>query len=150
MDLKKLTGSFEVENLNQNYKILGESAESVDGLIDNFTVRKLNEMNGLFLSIHYTDVQTFSSSSGHLRVILNAAYKKSEHFVSALELILHLVDRVATFKMTANNKQKALRAREAYHQSKEKEELEKHNEELRKKKDEKKKKEEAWIRSLPA
>jgi hypothetical protein len=40
-----------------------------------------------------------------------------------MELIFYLADKLASFKLTANSKAKALKAREAYNQSKEKEDL---------------------------
>ena len=80
LDIAKLTTYFGVANLHQSYEILGESAESVDYLIDNYAVKKLNEMNGLFISIHYTDQKLFSESNGHLRVTLNAVHKNPAQF----------------------------------------------------------------------
>ncbi|XP_031472531.1 uncharacterized protein LOC116244811 [Nymphaea colorata] len=149
LDIKKLAGKFRVNNLNEHYEILGESAETVDTVIDNFVTKRLNDMQGLFVSIHYTDLKTFTNSSGHLRVVLNANHKNPDQFLPALEVVLYIADKVAGLKLTANAKARALKAREAYNQLKEKEELEKHNEELRKKKEEKLRQEDAWIRSLP-
>ncbi len=42
LDINKLTGRFDVNNLNSAYQILGESADIVDSLIDNYMVKKLN------------------------------------------------------------------------------------------------------------
>ena len=75
LDVKKLTGYFKVGNLSEAYEVLGESAESVDSLIDNQVVKRLNETVGLFLSIHYTDLKMHSQNPGHLRVVLNATHK---------------------------------------------------------------------------
>jgi hypothetical protein len=111
LDINKLTGRFEVNNLNNSYQILGESADIVDSIIDNYMVKKLNEFNGLFLSIHYTDQKMFSESKGHLRVIINASHKNTEHFLPAVELIFHLVDKMVALKLSANNKVKAQKAR---------------------------------------
>ena len=61
-----------------------------------------------------------------------------------------MADKIANLKISANSKVKALKSREVYSQSKEKEDLEKHKEKLRKEKEDKLRKEEAWIRSLPA
>lgn len=84
-------------------------------------------MQGLFVSIHYTDLKTFTNSSGHLRVILNAAHKNHDQFLPGMELIFYLADKIAGLKLTANSKTRALKARESYNQLKEKDELEKHN-----------------------
>jgi len=39
---------------------LGENADTVDSIVDNYVVRKLNEMNGLISSIHYSDQKLLS------------------------------------------------------------------------------------------
>lgn len=82
----------------------------------------------MILSIHYTDLKMFSDSTGHLRIVLNMAKKHEENYLQALELALYMVDRIANFKLSANSKAKALKSRESYNQSKEKEDLEKHKE----------------------
>jgi hypothetical protein len=84
LDINKLAGRFDVNNLNNSYQILGESADIVDSIIDNYMVKKLNEFNGLFLSIHYTDQKMFSESKGHLRVVLNASHKNIDQFLPAV------------------------------------------------------------------
>jgi hypothetical protein len=43
--------------------------------MDSSTTKKISDTNGLFVSIHYTDQKMFSESTGHLRVVLNGAYK---------------------------------------------------------------------------
>lgn len=68
-------------------------------------------MQGLLISIHYTDQKLFSESTGHLRVVLNASHKNLELYESALELILSIADKMANFKLSSNNKQKAIKAR---------------------------------------
>lgn len=83
-DIKTVTKQFNVANLPQNYQILGEAADTVDKVIDNYVVRKLNELNNLIISIHYTDLKIFSESSGHLRMVLNLAHKQEDHFLPAL------------------------------------------------------------------
>ena len=55
------------------------------------------------------------------------AHKKDEHFTAALELALYLADKISNLRISANSKAKALKSREVYNQSKEKQELEKHN-----------------------
>ena len=141
LDVKKLTGHFKIGNLTEAYEVLGESAESVDSIIDNHVVKRLNEMVGLFLSIHYTDLKINSQSPGHLRVILNATHKSPEQFLPGMELVLYLADKMAGYKLPNSLKNTALRVREEFNKSKEKEDLEKHSEELRKKKEEKLRKE---------
>jgi hypothetical protein len=138
-----------VANLLPAYEVLGESPETVDTVIDKYVVKRLNDMNGLFSSIHYSDLSTSSQKNGHLRVILNSTHKNPDQFLPAMELIFYLVDKLAVLKLTANAKARAQKAREAYNQSKEKEQLEKHSEELKKKKEEKLRQEEAWLRTLP-
>ena len=149
LDIKTMTRQFNIANLNDKYEVLGQAADTVDSVIDNHTVKKINDISGLIYSIHYTDQKNFSNSSGHLRVVLNLAHKKDEHFTAALELALYLADKISNLRISANSKAKALKSREVYNQSKEKQELEKHNQELKKKKEEKLRQEEAWIRSLP-
>jgi hypothetical protein len=68
-------------------------------------------MNGLFISIHFTDLQTFSSHNAHLRVVLNSTHKTPEHFLPAMELVFYLVDKLAGLKLTVNAKAKAQKAR---------------------------------------
>ena len=68
-------------------------------------------MSGLFISIHYTDQKFFSSSQGHLRVVLNLSYKNLDHFLPALEMIFHLADKIASYKLTSNTKAKAMKSR---------------------------------------
>jgi hypothetical protein len=128
LDIKKLAGKFKVSNLNEHYEILGESSETVDTVVDNFVTKRLNDMQGLFISIHYTDLKTFTNSPGHLRVVLNLSHKNPDQFQPGVELVLYLADKIAGLKLTANAKTRALKAREAYSQLKEKEDLEKHNE----------------------
>lgn len=127
LDIKTMTRQFNVANLPQGYHILGEAADTVDSVVDNYVVKKLNELTGLILSIHYTDLKIFSESTGHLRMVLNLAHKQEDHFLPALELALYLADKAVSLKISAGSKTKALKSREAYNQSKEKQELEKHN-----------------------
>lgn len=123
LDINKITGKFNVANLNSGYEVLGESAETVDSIVDNYTVKRLNQMNRLFFSIHYTDLKTLSQRPGHLRVVLNATYKNPAHFLPAIELVFYLADKLANLKLTANSKAKAIKARDAYNQLKEKQDL---------------------------
>ena len=117
-DIRMMAGLFVINNLSQNYQVLGEAADTVDSIIDNYVVKRLNDLSGLITSIHYTDLKTFSSSSGHLRVVLNLAHKKSENFLPGVELALYLADRISSFKLSTNSKAKALKSREAYNHSK--------------------------------
>ena len=80
-------------------------------------------MDGLILSIHYTDLKIFSASTGHLRVVFNLSNKRDEQYLPGLELALYLADKIAAFKIGANSKAKALKSREVYNQSKEKQDL---------------------------
>ena len=98
-------------------------------------MKRLNDVQGLFVSIHYTDLKMYSNSNGHLRVVLNATHKNDDHFLTALEVALYIADKIAGLRLSSNSKARALKAREVYNQLKEKEDLEKHNEELRKKKE---------------
>ena len=100
---------------------MGESSDTLDTIIDNYVTKRLNDMQGLFVSIHYTDLKTFTNTAGHLRVILNATHKNPDHFLPGMELIFYLADKIANLKLTANSKARALKAREAYNQLKEKE-----------------------------
>lgn len=70
-----MTRQFNVTNLHNNYEVLGEAADTIDSVIDKHVVKKITDLNGLLLSIHYTDIKTFSDSTGHLRVVLNIAHK---------------------------------------------------------------------------
>ena len=133
-DIRTMTRKFQIANLNQSYEVLGESADSVDSIVDNYVLKKLNELQGHLISIHFTDVKVLSRNSGHLRVVFNLAHKNHEHYQQGIELALYLVDKLSSFKLSANAKTKALKSREVYNQSKEKNDLEKHQEELRKKK----------------
>jgi hypothetical protein len=56
-------------------------------------------------------------------VVLNATYKNSGHFLPAIELVFYLADKLAGLKLTANSKAKAIKARDAYNQLKEKQDL---------------------------
>lgn len=123
LDIKKMTGKFKISNLNEYYEVLGESSDTLDSIIDNYVTKRLNDMQGLFISIHYTDLKTFTNTAGHLRVILNATHKNPDQFLPGMELIFYLVDKIASLKLTANSKARALKARETYNQLKEKEEL---------------------------
>jgi len=123
LDIRKIAGRFGVKGLNEHYEVLGEASDTVDNIIDNYVIKRLNEYQGLFISIHYTDLKIFSNSTGHLRVLLNPTHKNKDHFLPAIELILHLADKIATMKLSANSKSRAQKAREAYNQLKEKAEL---------------------------
>lgn len=61
--------------------------------------------------MHYTDQKMFSSGSGHLRVILNGAYKEKSKYLTAMELIFNIADKIATLKLSQNTKSKAFQAR---------------------------------------
>jgi hypothetical protein len=87
--------------------------------------------------MHYTDQKMFSNSTGHLRVILNGAYKDRTKYLTAMELVFHIVDKIASIKLSQNAKAKALQSREAFYASKEKANLEAHREKLKKDKEEK-------------
>jgi hypothetical protein len=120
LDIRTMTRQFNVTNLNQSYEVLGEAADTVDSVVDNFVVRRLGELTGLILSIHITDLKIFSESSGHLRMVLNLNHKHDEHFLPALDLAFYLADKIAVLKISAASKAKALKSREVYNQSKEK------------------------------
>lgn len=135
LDIKKIAGKFKVSNLNDYYEVLGESSDTVDAVIDNYVVKRLNDMQGLFISIHYTDLRIYSNTNGHLRVVLNSTHKNPEQFLPAMEMVFYLADKIANMRLSANSKARAQKAREVYNQLKEKEDLEKHNEELRKRKE---------------
>lgn len=135
LDIKKIAGKFKISNLNDYYEVLGQSSDTLDSILDNYVVKRLNDVQGLFVSIHYTDLKMYSNSNGHLRVVLNATHKNDDHFLTALEVTLYIADKIAGLRLSSNSKARALKAREVYNQLKEKEELEKHNEELRKKKE---------------
>ena len=55
--------------------------------------------------------------------MLNLSHKNDESFLPGVELALYLADKIANFKISQNCKAKALKSREAYNQSKEKEEM---------------------------
>jgi hypothetical protein len=76
VDIKMMTRQFAIKNFPQNYEVLGEAVDTVDSLVDNYVIKRLNEISGLVSSIHYTDLKVFSQNSGHLRVVLNLAHKK--------------------------------------------------------------------------
>lgn len=111
LDIKMLTGSFEVKGLHSNYEVLGESADTVDQIFDGYLVKRVSENPGLFMFMHYTDQKMFSNHSGHLRVILNGAYKDKTKYLTAMEVIFNLVDRIASLKLSQNTKTKAFQAR---------------------------------------
>jgi hypothetical protein len=52
-----------------------------------------------------------SSTGGHLRVVLNGAYKDKVKYLTAMEVILRMVDTIAGLKLPQNVKTKALQAR---------------------------------------
>lgn len=123
IDIRMMTRQFSIKQLSQNYEVLGQAVDTIDSIVDNYVTKRLNEISGLVLSIHYTDLKIHSQKSGHLRVVLNLAHKKQEHFTAGLELALYLADKVANFKISAPSKAKALKSREVYNQSKEKQDL---------------------------
>jgi hypothetical protein len=84
LDIKKLAGKFKISNLNDYYEVLGESSDTLDSVIDNYVTKRLNDMQGLFISIHYTDLKSYSNSNGHLRVVLNSTHKKQDQFLPAM------------------------------------------------------------------
>lgn len=86
-------------------------------------VKRINDLNGLILSAHYTDLKIYSEKSGHLRVVLNLSHKQEDHFLPGLELALYLADKICNVKISAPSKVKALKSREVYNQSKEKQDL---------------------------
>lgn len=55
-----LTRQFNVKNIPQNYEVLGEAVDTVDSLVDNYVIKRLNEISGLVSTIHYTDLKVFS------------------------------------------------------------------------------------------
>lgn len=60
IDLAKLAGSFEVNSLPPSMEAFGESADTVDYVVDNHVCRKVAELGTLIQSIHYTDQKLFS------------------------------------------------------------------------------------------
>jgi hypothetical protein len=68
--------------------------------------------------MHYTDQKMFSASTGHLRVVLNGSYKDRTKYLTAMELIFHIADKIATLKLSQNTKTKAFQAREVFNASK--------------------------------
>ena len=60
IDLAKLTGTFDVKGLSNNYHALSEAAEILDTLIDGNTCKKINDFSSLIHSIHFTDQKLFS------------------------------------------------------------------------------------------
>ena len=70
------------------------------------------------MHVHYTDQKMFSNGTGHLRVILNGAYKDKTKYLTAMEVIFYIVDKVATLKLSQNTKIKSLQAREVFNASK--------------------------------
>ena len=59
-DIKTMTRQFKVGNLNEKYEVLGEAADTVDSIIDKHAVKKINDLNGLIYSIHFTDLKIYS------------------------------------------------------------------------------------------
>ncbi len=86
------------------------------------------------VSVHYTDQKTFSGAQGHLRVVFNIGDKHTKNYIPMMELIMHIVDRVSTSKLNNAMKQTALKSREAFNATKEKQQLEARREELMKEK----------------
>jgi len=76
VDIRMMTRQFAIKNFPQNYEVLGEAVDTVDSIVDNYVIKRLNEISGLVSSIHYTDLKVFSQNSGHLRVVLNLGHKK--------------------------------------------------------------------------
>lgn len=111
LDVKMLTGSFEVKSLHSNYEVLGESADTVDQIFDGYLTKRVTENPGLFMFMHYTDQKMFSNYPGHLRVVLNGSYKDKTKYLTAMEVIFNLVDRIASLKLSQNTKAKAFQAR---------------------------------------
>jgi len=74
-------------------------------------MKRISENPGLFMFIHYTDQKMFSSGSGHLRVTLNGAYKDKSKYLTAMETIFYIVDKMASLKISQNSKAKAFQAR---------------------------------------
>jgi hypothetical protein len=42
LDVKMLTGSFEIKSLNKDYEVLGESGDTIDQLFDGYVVKKIS------------------------------------------------------------------------------------------------------------
>ncbi len=84
LDVKMLTGSFEIKNLNNNYEVLGESSDTIDQIFDSYVMKRISENPGLFMFMHFTDQKMFSNNSGHLRVVLNGAYKDRTKYLTAM------------------------------------------------------------------
>ncbi len=42
LDLKMLTGQFDVKNLHKNYEVLGESPDTVDQIFDSYVVNRIS------------------------------------------------------------------------------------------------------------
>lgn len=73
--------------------------------------KRISENSGLFVTMHYTDQKTFSNGSGHLRVVLNGAYKDRTKYLTAMEVIFYIVDKMSSLKISQNSKAKAFQAR---------------------------------------
>lgn len=123
LDARMLTGSFQVRNLPTTYELLGEAQDTLEQVFDGYVMKRIAENPGLFMYIHYTDQKMFSSSTGHLRVVLNGAYKDKSKYLTAVETIFYIADKMATLKISQNSKAKAFQAREVFNASKEKEKL---------------------------
>lgn len=91
LDLNSLTKIFDVKNLNQNFHAFGESTETIDFLIDNHVVKKINELASLIMLIHYTDQKMFSDQSGHIRAVFYASKKNEEKYRAGIELIFYII-----------------------------------------------------------
>ena len=68
--------------------------------------------------VHYTDQKMFSNGTGHLRVILNGAYKDKAKYLTAMQVIFHIADKIANLKLSANTKAKSIEARKIFNASK--------------------------------
>jgi hypothetical protein len=42
LDLKVLTGQFDVKNLHKNYEVLGESSDTVDQIFDSYVINRIS------------------------------------------------------------------------------------------------------------
>lgn len=87
----------------------------------------IKQLPGVFNSFHYTDQKVYSNSPGHLRVLLNIS-KEGEKNELAIKLVLYLVDKIETLKLSQNARGKCQVARDALMATKARQDLEKKRE----------------------
>ena len=113
----KYTKHFAFGQLEAPYQLYGESSDSLDYIFEPHTIKKINSFKKILYSIHFTDIAVRHEGS-NLQVELSAGAEDKSVYLSVLEFVFHIVDRISSLKLSKGAKEKAIKSRELFKESK--------------------------------